>query len=53
MLRTIYGDDERYTREYWEKIPGVYFAGDAAQCDRDGYFWVLGRVDDVRAGRLE
>jgi len=47
MLRTIYGDDERYTREYWEKIPGVYFAGDAAQCDRDGYFWVLGRVDDV------
>jgi acetyl-CoA synthetase len=47
MLRTIYGDDERYSREYWSRIPGVYFAGDAAQCDKDGYFWVLGRVDDV------
>jgi acetyl-CoA synthetase len=47
MLRTIYGDDERYTREYWTRIPGVYFAGDAAQCDKDGYIWVLGRVDDV------
>ncbi len=47
MLRTIYGDDERYVRDYWQKIPGVYFAGDAAQCDKDGYIWVLGRVDDV------
>ena len=47
MLRTIYGDDERYAREYWSRIPGVYFAGDAAQCDKDGYIWVLGRVDDV------
>ena len=47
MLRTIYGDDERYAREYWRRIPGVYFAGDAAQCDKDGYIWVLGRVDDV------
>jgi acetyl-CoA synthetase len=47
MLRTIYGDDERYEREYWKKIPDVYFAGDAAQCDKDGYIWVLGRVDDV------
>jgi acetyl-CoA synthetase len=47
MLRTIYGDDERYARDYWQKIPGVYFAGDAAQCDKDGYIWVLGRVDDV------
>jgi acetyl-CoA synthetase len=47
MLRTIYGDDDRYVREYWQKIPGVYFAGDAAQCDKDGYIWVLGRVDDV------
>ena len=42
MLRTIYGDDERYVREYWNRIPGVYFAGDAAQCDKDGYIWVLG-----------
>ncbi len=47
MLRTIYGDDERYAREYWSRIPGVYFAGDAAQCDKEGYIWVLGRVDDV------
>jgi acetyl-CoA synthetase len=47
MLRTIYGDDERYAREYWQRIPGAYFAGDAAQCDKDGYIWVLGRVDDV------
>jgi acetyl-CoA synthetase len=47
MMRTIYGDDERYEKDYWSKIPGVYFAGDAAQCDKDGYFWVLGRVDDV------
>jgi len=47
MLRTIYGDDERFRRDYWQRIPGVYFAGDAAQCDADGYFWVLGRVDDV------
>jgi acetyl-CoA synthetase len=47
MMRTIYGDDERYANDYWKKIPGVYFAGDAAQCDKDGYFWVLGRVDDV------
>ena len=47
MLRTIFGDDERYARDYWNRIPGVYFAGDAAQCDKDGYIWVLGRVDDV------
>jgi acetyl-CoA synthetase len=47
MMRTIYGDDERYVREYWNRIPGAYFTGDAAQCDGDGYIWVLGRVDDV------
>jgi acetyl-CoA synthetase len=47
MMRTIYGDDERFARDYFERIPGVYFAGDAAQCDKDGYIWVLGRVDDV------
>ncbi len=47
MLRTIYGDDERYRRDYWERIPGKYFTGDAAQRDKDGYIWVLGRVDDV------
>ena len=47
MLRTIYGDDERFRRDYWSRIPNVYFTGDAAQCDQDGYIWVLGRVDDV------
>ena len=47
MLRTIFGDDARYQRDYWSRIPGVYFTGDAAQRDADGYFWVLGRVDDV------
>ncbi len=47
MLRTIYGDDERYRREYFSRVPGVYFTGDAAQQDADGYFWILGRVDDV------
>jgi acetyl-CoA synthetase len=47
MLRTIYGDDERYQREYFGRFPGVYFTGDAAQQDADGYFWILGRVDDV------
>jgi acetyl-CoA synthetase len=47
MLRTIYGDDARFRRDYWSRVPGVYFTGDAAQRDADGYFWVLGRVDDV------
>lgn len=47
MLRTIFGDDQRFQRDYWSRIPGVYFTGDAAQCDADGYTWVLGRVDDV------
>ena len=52
MLRTVYGDDERYRRTYWEHIPPkngqyVYFAGDGARKDEDGYFWVMGRVDDV------
>ncbi len=47
MLRTIFGDDEQYRREYWNRIPGKYFTGDAAQRDKDGYIWVLGRVDDV------
>jgi acetyl-CoA synthetase len=47
MLRTIYGDPERYKQQYWSQIPGVYFAGDGARLDEDGYFWLLGRVDDV------
>ncbi|MDX2193387.1 MAG: acetate--CoA ligase [Gemmatimonadales bacterium] len=47
MLRTIYGDDERYQETYWSRFPGRYFAGDGAKRDDDGYFWILGRVDDV------
>ncbi len=47
MLRTIYGDDRRYRETYWSRYPGVYFTGDGAKRDEDGYFWILGRVDDV------
>src|SRR5580765_3707963 len=48
MLRGIYGDPERYVRQYWNKWgSGVYVTGDGAKCDADGYFWLLGRVDDV------
>jgi acetyl-CoA synthetase len=47
MLRTIYGDDARYQQTYWSKFPGRYFAGDGAKIDEDGYWWILGRVDDV------
>ena len=47
MLRTIYGDPERYQEQYWSQIPGSYFTGDGARQDEDGYIWVMGRVDDV------
>jgi len=47
MLRTIYGDDQRYRDTYWSRFPGKYFAGDGAKVDDDGYWWILGRVDDV------
>ncbi|MEE8251820.1 MAG: acetate--CoA ligase [Gemmatimonadales bacterium] len=47
MLRTIYGDDERYREEYWSQVDGCYFTGDGAHRDADGYFWVMGRIDDV------
>ena len=47
MLRTIYGDPDRYVQTYWSRMPGVYFAGDGCKRDEDGYFWLLGRVDDV------
>jgi acetyl-CoA synthetase len=46
MMRTIYGDPERYAK-YWSEIDGMYFAGDGARRDEDGYFWVMGRIDDV------
>jgi len=47
MLRTIYGDDARYRETYWSRFPGRYFAGDGAKVDDEGYWWILGRVDDV------
>jgi len=47
MMRTILGDDQRYIDQYWSKFPGVYFTGDSARKDEDGYIWVIGRVDDV------
>ncbi len=47
MLRTIYGDDERYRETYWSKWDGTYFPGDGAKREEDGFYWVLGRVDDV------
>ncbi|HUZ96215.1 MAG TPA: acetate--CoA ligase [Edaphobacter sp.] len=47
MARTIYGDPKRYEEAYWSEIPGSYFTGDGARRDADGYFWLMGRVDDV------
>src|SRR5438874_2516417 len=47
MLRTLWGDPQRYEENYWKRIPGAYLTGDAARRDADGYFWILGRVDDV------
>src|SRR5664279_4637437 len=47
MLRTIWGDDERYVKTYWSTYEGIYFAGDGAKKDEDGDLWLLGRVDDV------
>jgi len=47
MMRTIFGDDERYRQQYWSQVPHVYFTADGARRDTDGYFWIMGRVDDV------
>jgi acetyl-CoA synthetase len=47
MLRTIWGDDERYREQYWSQIENIYFAGDGARRDEDGCFWIMGRIDDV------
>jgi len=47
MLRTIYGDDQRYIDTYWSRFEGRYFPGDGAKRDDDGYYWLLGRVDDI------
>jgi acetyl-CoA synthetase len=47
MMRTIYGDPDRFVQTYWSRFPGKYFAGDGCKRDKDGYYWLLGRVDDV------
>jgi len=50
MLRTLWGDDDRFKRQYWSEFPGrpdIYFTGDGCRQDKDGYFWIVGRIDDV------
>ena len=47
MLRNIYGDPARYRKQYWSEFKGSYFTGDGARRDKDGYFWIVGRIDDV------
>jgi acetyl-CoA synthetase len=47
MLRTVYKDPDRYIQQYWSRFPGMYTTGDSARVDEDGYFWIIGRVDDV------
>jgi acetyl-CoA synthetase len=47
MLRTIYGDKARYRKQYWSEFKGFYTTGDGARRDKDGYFWIVGRIDDV------
>ncbi len=47
MLRGIWGDEERYVDQYWSKVPGMYLTGDNARQDEDGYYWIMGRIDDV------
>ncbi len=47
MIRGIWGDDERYKAQYWSDVPGKYLCGDNARCDEDGYYWIMGRIDDV------
>ncbi len=47
LTATLWGEPERYGRDYWERIPGVYFTGDAGLVDEDGYFWIKGRADEI------
>ncbi len=47
MLRNIYGDPDRFKQQYWSQLPGIYFTGDGARKDQDGYIWIMGRIDDV------
>ena len=47
MMRTLFRDPQRYVDTYWSKYPGLYLTGDSAKCDADGWFWIIGRTDDV------
>ena len=47
MIRGIWGDNERFKTQYWSDVPGKYLCGDNARCDKDGYYWIMGRIDDV------
>jgi acetyl-CoA synthetase len=47
MLRTLWGDDARYRQVYWDRFPGMYLTGDGAVRDEEGYFWLMGRMDDI------
>ena len=47
MVRTLYNDPDRYVQQYWSRFPGYYLTGDSARRDEDGYYWIIGRVDDV------
>jgi len=47
MLRGVWGDDQRFKDQYWSDVPGKYLCGDNARCDEDGYYWIMGRIDDV------
>lgn len=47
MLRGIWGDEDRHQEQYWRKMPGHYLTGDNARLDEDGYYWIMGRIDDV------
>jgi acetyl-CoA synthetase len=59
LIQTLWGDPERYTRDYWQRIPGVYYTGDSAHIDEDGFVWFAGRADEVikiaahRVGTIE
>lgn len=47
MARTVFGDHERFKETYFSQVPGMYFSGDGAKKDEDGYYWIIGRIDDV------
>ena len=47
MIRGVWGDEQRFKDQYWSDVPGKYLCGDNARCDEDGYYWIMGRIDDV------